>query len=112
MLSNEEAVSFVVSDCLAPGAPHGQDKGQEGGDAGRATVAERLKDYVLRKTAEEEGMDEKWIRSLPPGKQGRRAVHDDITCIVVWLGASHVRREAEKAGLQGAGAGSKKGWWS
>lgn len=115
MLSNEEAVSFVVADCLAPGAPHGEDRGGvEHGQAGRASVAERLKDYVLRKTAEEEGMDEKWIRSLPPGKQGRRAVHDDITCVVVWLGAAHVRREAERAGVLPAqgGAGGKRGWFS
>jgi pyruvate dehydrogenase phosphatase len=77
VLSNEEAAAFVANDILAGGS--------------RGTVAERLRDHVLQRTAEEEGMSLAWIKGLKPGKGmgGRRNVHDDITVVVVFLGKKY-----------------------
>lgn len=76
------------------------------------TSTDRLRDLVLSKAAEEEGMDEAWIRALPQGKNGRRAVHDDITVIVSWVGRAHVGTPLD-AQLDGRGGGGKQGtFWA
>lgn len=84
-LSSEEAVSVVADHVHSAGGPH------------RATqldlegAAEKLKEAVLQRAAEAEGMSVEQLRQMRPGKEGRRGYHDDITALVIFFGKDYTR---------------------
>ena len=85
VVSSEEAVALVAEDVHALGGPlRASARDLEG-------VAERLKETVLARAAEAEGMRLEQLRQLRPGKGGRRDVHDDITALVLFLGRDYAR---------------------
>lgn len=92
VLSSEEAVAFVAADAAEGNSKH--------------TVAERMRDWVLTRVANENGMSLASIQGMRPGKgRGRRRnIHDDITIVVLWFGGAHA--SASSSG----GSGSSKGW--
>jgi len=53
-------------------------------EATASCLAQALVDEALRFVAEEQGIDEARVRSVPPGPR-RRRLHDDITVVVVLL---------------------------
>ena len=103
VLSSEEAVALVAEDVHALGGPRrASARDLEG-------VAERLKEVVLARAAEAEGLRTEQVKALRPGKDGRRAVHDDITALVLFLGPHYARPPAAHAAAGGAGAGAGGG---
>ena len=92
VLSSEEAVALVAEDVHALGGPRrASARDLEG-------VAERLKETVLARAAEAEGMRLEQLRQLRPGKGGRRDVHDDITALILFLGRDYARPVSLAAG--------------
>lgn len=101
VLSNEEAVSFVAHAVHKAGGPS------------RATtkdlesIAERLKEYVLIRAADAEGMTIEQLRSLRPGKQSnsRRDYHDDITAVIVFVGPGYKAKPTGNGGNSSSSGG-------
>lgn len=92
---------------------------EDGGDP--ATVADRLVGRVLEMEAAAAHLDVAQLQDVPPGRR-RRQLHDDLTAIVVRLGAgaggggsglspSVARRPGSPAGGGGAGLwGTLSSW--
>jgi len=84
-LSSEEAVAVVADHVQSAGGPHrATPRDLEG-------AAEKIKEAVLQRAAEAEGMSVEQLRQMRPGKEGRRGYHDDITALVVFFGAEYTK---------------------
>ena len=95
VLSSEEAVALVAEDVHALGGPRrASARDLEG-------VAERLKETVLARAAEAEGLRLEQMRQMRPGKGGRRDVHDDITVLVLFVGREYARPGGAAGGAPG-----------
>lgn len=81
-----------------------------------ATVADRLVTRVLEMEAALAHMDLAQLQSVPPGRR-RRGLHDDLTAVVVRLGAScpphlsHFSSPSTSNGVSRPGNGDR-GLWS
>jgi len=84
-LSSEEAVSVVADHVHSVGGPH------RASQADLEGAAEKLKEAVLQRAAEAEGMSVEQLRQMRPGKEGRRGYHDDITALVIFFGKDYTR---------------------
>jgi hypothetical protein len=95
VLSSEDAVALVAEDVHALGGPRrASARDLEG-------VAERLKETVLARAAEAEGLRLEQMRQMRPGKGGRRDVHDDITVLVLFVGREYARPGGAAGGAPG-----------
>jgi hypothetical protein len=84
-LSSEEAVAVVADHVQSAGGPHrATPRDLEG-------AAEKIKEAVLQRAAEAEGMSVEQLRQMRPGKEGRRGYHDDITALVVFFGSDYTK---------------------
>ena len=92
MMSSNEVVKFVGDEVNALGGP------QRASARDLEGIAERLKEVVLQKAAEAEGMLTEQLRQLRCGsKGGRRDYHDDITALVLFIGPDFARPRPGRA---------------
>ena len=117
VLTNEEACEFIARDivsaaagaeaarALAVAGGEGSQAAQRAAEASAAAylggTADRLRLHVLDRIAAEEGVQTRMLLGLKPGKGGRRAVHDDITAVVCFVGG--LQGVARFASAGGAG---------
>ena len=85
LLSSEDAVALVAEEVHALGGPRrASARDLEG-------VAERLKEAVLLRAADDDSVRLDALREMKLGKGGRRDVHDDITALVLFVGHDYAR---------------------
>jgi hypothetical protein len=111
LLSSEDAVALVAEEVHALGGPRrASARDLEG-------VAERLKEAVLLRAADDDSVRLDALREMKLGKGGRRDVHDDITALVLFVGSDYARHAsavpgsaAPAAAASGASASSAASW--
>jgi pyruvate dehydrogenase phosphatase len=97
-MSNEEAVAFVHRQLHGDAEPVKKEE-----------IAHRLVREALRREAAVSLMSMQRLMEVPPGKGGRRNLHDDITVVVVFLDDESKMSASSSAG-RASGQGGAFSW--